>query len=260
MDLLIRGVVGLNHEVPQHCSQNHVHLNIGERGSDATPGFRRRMPPRPSAALCRRKRCGSKRSGFGNTSRVGVPRLATGDHHGCSRAESAIRRGSKCGAATWRPEKIDHGPVALQLKDGGLAEFVAAPVVLLYQLGEDVGDGGASVRTPNPASDAVVSCPAPNSVSNSSDTSPGRDIIGLSRRRIGLRSRSARDVGALIEARVRFRPCPISAKNDVGPKNCGGTRRAGPTGYVSPPCLNGGAGKVASREPSFAHGGMILRR
>jgi len=75
-----RGVVGLDHEVPQHCSQHNVHLDVGERGPDA-----RRVPPpngiQAVGALVPTKRSGSKRSGFGKTSSLACT-VGDSDHHG----------------------------------------------------------------------------------------------------------------------------------------------------------------------------------
>ena len=89
MDLLVRGVVGLDHEVPQHRSQHHIHLDVGERGPDAAPGSAAERHPR-------RRRPGADEPvriealGIGEDVRIGV-HVGERDHHGVAVRESAIR-------------------------------------------------------------------------------------------------------------------------------------------------------------------------
>ena len=102
VDLLIRRVVGLDHEVPQHGSQDDIHLDVGERRTDATAGApAERSPGRrcPGAD----EPVGSKRSGFGKTSGLACTfAIAIITVYPCGIRQSPR---SKCGAATCRPEK-----------------------------------------------------------------------------------------------------------------------------------------------------------
>ena len=113
VDLLVRGVVGLDHEVPQHRSQHHVHLDVGERGPDAAPGAAAERHPG-------RRRPGSDEpiriEALGIREDVGIGvHVGEGDHHGVAVrnppfAEIEVRRRDVAAG------EVDHGPVPLQLE------------------------------------------------------------------------------------------------------------------------------------------------
>ena len=250
MDLLVRGVVGLNNEVLQHRSQHDIHLDVGERGPDAAPGSAAERHPRrrwPGADEPVRIEALGIREDVG----IGV-HVGDRDHHGVAVrnppfAEIEVRRRNVAAG------EVDHGPVPLQLEDCGLAELVAALVVFLDELGEDIGMAAQPLeRPPQGRRSGLVS-----------GAQQRQQFVGdvLARHRAAVLVSAAQqqreDVGALVEARVGLGL--LDQRRIRCGRSCGGTPRAGPTG-CSGPCLNGGSGRVAIRDPSLAHGGIISRR
>src|SRR5215218_1324053 len=136
VNLLLRRVVGFNHEVPQYRSKDDVHLDVGEGGTDAAAGpTAERYPRRWSPGADEPVRV----EGFRIREDLGVG-VHVGDryHHrdpvrDPPVAEVEMRRLDVAAC------EVDDGPVTLQLNDCGLPELVAAFVVLLDELGENAG-------------------------------------------------------------------------------------------------------------------------
>ena len=197
--LLVWSFVGLKFEVLQHRSKHDIHLGIGEGSADATAGSTAERHPResgrPRADEAVRIKAVRVREEIGIL-RVGrrcSPRP-------CNRVEYAIRRVSKCGDATWRPAK------SITVRFRCSSRMVACrnslpPSSASFTNAATISGWRRSRSNAQPKVDAVVSCPAPSSVSSSSEMS-WRDIELPSSYR--LRSISARMSVRSSKLRVRL--------------------------------------------------------
>ena len=222
VDLLVRGVVGLDHEVPQHRSQDHVHLDVGERGADTAPGSaaerhpRRRCPGADEAVRDRSARDPGSPRRWRARCRWRSSR--------CSRAESATRRDRSAAPATWRPAKSI--TVRLRCSSWIVAWRNSLPPSSFSSTSLASTSGCRRSRSnAQPSVDAVVSWPG---------AEQRQQLVGdvLARHRravlVGAAQQQRQDVVALFELRVGFGL--VDQRRRRCGRSCGGIPRAGPTG------------------------------